>query len=234
MRVGNRFDLGKRWHRRQGRGVYYAGHLRIWAAVLLLVGMVVICLAFAAWKFGILVGVPWVFLIASVATGIVFCAFVLWLLGGWLREESGLPGGFVLFSDTGYERLASFSMVSHRLGLVGKPDFLIKTPDGVVPVECKSSLVPVAGPYWNHIVQLGVYLLLVEEHYGWASYGVINYRDGSVKVEFTRGLRTSVLRLLSELKRSQKLDVAAVRRSHDSAARCRGCGYVDVCDEAIM
>jgi CRISPR-associated exonuclease Cas4 len=164
---------------------------------------------------------------------IISCGVVLWFISSWLRRAAGLPDGIVLFSDSGYERLSSFSIVSHRLGLVGKPDYLLRDRQGVVPVEYKATMYPLAGPYWNHLVQLGAYLLLVEEYFGEVSYGVLKYKDRSVKVEFTRELRTKVLGLLRELKESKKSEIAAIKRSHELAGKCASCGFFTVCDEAL-
>jgi len=164
---------------------------------------------------------------------LVIGAIVLWVLGARLRSATGVSGGVVVFSDTGYERVRGFAMVSQRFGLSGMPDYLIKVPEGVVPVEMKSSKMPRGGPYWNHVMQLAVYWLLVEEYYGSVSYGIIKYSDQSVKVAFTPDLRKRVLILVSEIRRLRKLDVEAVKRSHQSPGRCRGCGFVRVCSEAI-
>lgn len=161
------------------------------------------------------------------------CAAVLWILGARLRASTGVPGGVVLFSDTGYEQVRGFAMVSQRFGLSGMPDYLIKAPEGVLPVEMKSGVMPRGGPYWNHVVQLVVYLLLVEEYYGSVSYGVIKYRDQSVKVVFTQDLRRKVLSLVSEIRRLRTFDIEAIKRSHNMAGRCKGCGFQPVCSEAI-
>jgi CRISPR-associated exonuclease Cas4 len=164
---------------------------------------------------------------------LVISAILLWVLGGWLRAAAGVPGGVVVFSDTGYERVRGFAMVSLRFGLSGMPDYLIKAPEGVLPVELKSGKMPRGGPYWNHVVQLAVYWLLVEEYYGSVSYGIIKYSDQSVKIAFTPDLRKRVLGLVSEIRRLRKFEVEAVKRSHELPGRCRGCGFVRVCSEAI-
>jgi CRISPR/Cas system-associated exonuclease Cas4 (RecB family) len=171
----------------------------------------------------------------SLGAVLTVLALLLWLWGGWLRASTGVPGGVVVFSDTGFERVPGFAMVSKRFGLSGMPDFLIKTAvDGMVPVELKSGLLPRGGPYWNHVVQLVVYLLLVEEYYGKVSYGVIKYRDQSVKVVFRPELRKKVLALVSELRQLRRVEVEAVKRSHTMAGRCSGCAFRPVCDEALL
>lgn len=82
-------------------------------------------------------------------------------------------------------------------------------------------------------MQLGVYLILVEENYGRFAYGVLKYRDRSVRVEFTQDLRQRVLGLLAELKRTERTAVEVVSGSHNSASKCRRCGFYDVCTRAV-
>lgn len=173
-------------------------------------------------------------LLVGLAAVLFISAVFLWICGGRLRAGAGIPGGVVLFSDSGYERVRGFAMVSRRFGLSGMPDYLIKAPEGVVPVEMKSGRMPRGGPYWNHIVQLGCYVLLVEEYYETPPYGVIKYSDQSVKVAFTPEVRKKVLALVSDIRRLRKVEVEAVKRSHEIAGRCRGCGFVPVCSEAIL
>ena len=167
--------------------------------------------------------------LAFAAAGVLLCGIILCLFGAWLRGRVGLPAGAVVFSDTGYERVPGVSLVSHKLRLVGKPDFLIRGKEGLIPVEEKSSLAPIGGPYWSQLVQLGAYLILVEENYGRVPFGVLKYKDRSVRVEFTEELRRRVLGLLSDLKRAEGMVVDGVLRSHNSASKCRQCGFSDVC-----
>lgn len=95
-------------------------------------------------------------------------------------------------------------------------------------------MAPVGGPYWSQLIQLGVYLILVEENYGRVSYGVLKYKDRSVKVQFTQRLRQSVLSVLTELKRVEMMAVEGVARSHNSASKCRKGDFYDVCDQRVV
>ena len=174
------------------------------------------------------------FLVLTFVVGILLLGgILLCVVGSLLRQQVGLPVGTVVSSDTGYERVPGVALVSHGLRLAGKPDFLIRTKEGLIPVEEKSSLAPVSGPYLSQLVQLGVYLILVEENYGRVAYGVLKYRDRSVRVEFTQDLRQRVLGLLAELKRAERTAVEVVSRSHNSASKCRRCGFYDVCNRAV-
>ena len=54
--------------------------------------------------------------------------------------------GAVIYSDTDRRRRGE-TLVSHRYGLAGRPDYLIRTAAGVTPVEVKSRACGPAGPY---------------------------------------------------------------------------------------
>jgi CRISPR-associated exonuclease Cas4 len=62
-------------------------------------------------------------------------------------------------------------------------------------------------------------------------FGIIRYRDGEVSVEYTPELRARLLALLEEIKRARAMPV--VHRSHSQARRCAGCGFREVCGEAL-
>jgi CRISPR-associated exonuclease Cas4 len=166
-------------------------------------------------------------------------------------RRAGLPTGALLYSDTGRPvgRVAPAEvgrdgqkqerpLLSHALGLVGRPDYLIKAEGGVVPVEAKSSACPPGGrPYDSHVAQLAAYCLLVEEVLGaTVPYGVVKYRDREVRVEYTDELRGQALALIDEMKHDMNAsaDGEEVHRSHDDPRRCAGCSLRDVCTESLV
>ena len=159
---------------------------------------------------------------------------------------SGLPAGRLVYSDTGFaigelapaqvnaegERQER-ALVSRRYGLTGRPDYLVRTDEGVVPVEAKSTRRPANGrPYDSHLMQLAAYCLLVEDALNEnVPYGVMRYADGEVRVEYTPELRETLLELIEEIKEAREAE--EVHRSHDEPRRCANCGYRDVCDESL-
>ena len=76
-------------------------------------------------------------------------------------RRTGLPRGSLIYGDTGAPvgRVAPVTLgeegerqerplVSRRHGLTGRPDYLVRTREGVVPVEAKSTRRPASGvPY---------------------------------------------------------------------------------------
>ncbi|HEX8635635.1 MAG TPA: CRISPR-associated protein Cas4 [Pyrinomonadaceae bacterium] len=188
------------------------------------------------------------------AISILTLAFILLLLtaaGAWFAarrgaRRTGLPEGRIIYSDTGAPvgRIAPVTLgergerqekplLSHRHGLVGRPDYLVRTEEGIVPVEAKSTACPASGvPYESHLMQLASYCLLVEETTGAAvPFGVIRYRDRQLRVDYTDELRAALLALLAEMRDSRK--AADVHRSHEETPRCAACSYRAICDESL-
>ena len=161
-------------------------------------------------------------------------------------RRTGLPRGSLIYGDTGAPvgRVAPVTtneegerqerpLVSRRHGLTGRPDYLVRTREGVVPVEAKSTRKPASGvPYDSHLMQLAAYCLLVEDQLGEpVPYGVVRYRDAEVRVEYTTQLREALLELLEEMREAREAD--EVHRSHEEPPRCAACSYRDACDEAL-
>lgn len=152
------------------------------------------------------------------------------------RKWSGgasLPGGRVLYSDTGSERRPAKTLVSRKYRLKGRPDYLIETSEGLIPVELKSTRAPARGrPYDSHLMQLACYCLLCEEAMqAHVPYGLIRYREVEIRVDYTPQLRAQLVALLSEMQSARRSPI--VHRSHQQPARCLGCGFRDQCDEAL-
>jgi CRISPR-associated exonuclease Cas4 len=168
------------------------------------------------------------------------------LLGGWLalrratrtRQAAGLPSGRVVYADTGGWRPADEPFFSATYGLTGKPDYLVETREGPIPIEVKSSAAPFH-PYSSHVLQLTAYCLLVEENTGQAPpYGLIKYADAIFEVDYTPALRRELLALLDAMHRlrsqsNQQRARSGVPRSHDEPRRCAGCGYRQICDQSL-
>jgi len=145
------------------------------------------------------------------------------------RKRSGLPDGRIIYVDMGGRPREA--LVSFRYGLSGRPDYLVKNHDTIVPVEVKTSTAP-PRPHEGHILQLAAYCLLVEETHGRRpTHGIIRYANRSFDVDYTPALEARLLKTL-ELMRADR-SAGDVARSHKQPSRCRGCGYRDVCGQAL-
>ena len=90
--------------------------------------------------------------IAVAAVLALLVGLVLMLAGRGMRQRRGLGGGKTVSLDR-------ITLTSHRLGLTGRPDRLIKKDGTIIVEEWKSS----RSVWPNHRAQMGVYFLLIEE-----------------------------------------------------------------------
>ena len=74
----------------------------------------------------------------TIAT-LVVLAFVLFLLAARSRKKTGIPAGEVFYQDLPGQPFFGEQLRSNALGISGKPDCLVRTVDGTVPVELKNS-----------------------------------------------------------------------------------------------
>ena len=120
-------------------------------------------------------------------------------------------------------------LASTSLGLSGRPDRLIRLRNGtIIPKEKKSS----KRLYDSHRVQVGAYLLLVEEAYGVRPpYGVVVLGDGrEAKVRNTARLRRWTLDVADDI-RAQRADASRPARVRPTPGQCRSCGVRDHCTQ---
>lgn len=164
---------------------------------------------------------------------LLLIAVYLWWETQSLQEQTGMPTGKVIYSDTGVWRKQTESLYAQDVGLVGKPDYLIQADGGIViPVEVKSGQAPPRQPYDSHIMQLAAYCYLVEENYGIRPpYGVVRYKDSEFQVEYSAELEHTLLDTLSYMR--EDMYAPSVNRSHQHRARCNSCGVRDVCDQRL-
>ena len=155
------------------------------------------------------------------------------LLGVWglrVRGRTGMPWVPVVYQDTGGHRPEK-ALVARRLGLVGKPDYLLEVRGQVVPVEVKPGR-RAAMPYESDLMQLAAYCVLVEETTGTAPpYGLLRYAERTFRLDYTDRTRDELLALLDEMR--DALDDDDCDRSHDDLRRCAGCGFFEQCEQAL-
>jgi CRISPR-associated exonuclease Cas4 len=91
--------------------------------------------------------------------------------------------------------------------LCGKPDYLIQTAEGIVPVEYKSGRAAPAVPFPSHVFQLIAYCLLVEEHYGSRPpHGILKYQDREFTIAYTAAYEEELRRIVAEMVHLKRTD----------------------------
>jgi CRISPR-associated exonuclease Cas4 len=147
-----------------------------------------------------------------------------------LRARTGLPWVPVSYQDTG-GHAPEKPLVARRLGLAGRPDYLLEQRGATIPVEVKPGRLA-AAPYDSDLMQLAAYCVLVEETTGSAPpYGLLRYAEHTFRLDYTPRVRDELLATLDEMRGA--LALPDCPRSHDEARRCRACGFFQQCDEAL-
>jgi CRISPR-associated exonuclease Cas4 len=168
----------------------------------------------------------------------LYLAAFLFLLGLFLlfqaarqRKATGLPGGQIIYTDTNKWDPVEKPFYDGRIGLSGKPDYLVRQSGEVIPVEVKSSKISQT-PYDSHIYQLAAYCRLVETAFKIRpTYGILHYPNRTFRVDYTKDLENKMLDILFEM-RSQA-NRKNIRRSHNAPQRCARCGYHPDCEQRL-
>ena len=168
----------------------------------------------------------------------LYLAVFLLILGSILltisrqkRIATGLPGGQIIYADTSNWFPVEKPLYDSRIGLSGKPDYIVNQGENIIPIEVKSSKITQA-PYDSHIFQLAAYCKLVENHYKVRPpYGILHYPNRTFRIDYTSNLENDLLDLLIDMR--AKINRKVIERSHNSPQRCAGCGYRSYCDQKI-
>lgn len=93
------------------------------------------------------------------------------------------------------------ALFSPKYNLIGKPDFILHTKDGLLPLEIKSSKRP-NKPYFSHVMQLISYCLLIEEVKGTKpKYGFIQYKGGKpFTIQYTEKMKYFLTKTMKEMR----------------------------------
>jgi CRISPR-associated exonuclease Cas4 len=120
---------------------------------------------------------------------------------------------------------------SDRYGLSGRPDYVIKLADNIIPVEEKRGRTP-QGPLFSHVLQVAAYCLLIEDTMGKAPpYGLLKYPEREDEVEYNEDLKKVLVEKLEEMRTIARTGDA--HRNHDRPGKCRNCSRKDVCPEKL-
>ena len=121
--------------------------------------------------------------------------------------------------------------ISDEHGISGRPDYIIKLGDHLIPVEAKKGRTP-QGPLFSHIIQVAAYCLLIEEATGTRPpYGVVKYPEQEHEIEYNDDMKKVLLEKVQEIRRAQ--DEGEAHRNHKRPGKCRSCSRRTVCPERL-
>lgn len=167
----------------------------------------------------------------QLAALIALLALALLWLAKRQQRATGLPEGQIIYTDTRGWLTVEAPFYDPNLGLTGRPDYLVRQGEQVIPVEVKSTRAP-QKPYDTHIYQLAAYCLLVEHAYHIRPlYGILHYPDRTFRIDFTQELEGAILNILENIRLQEHRE--ELPRSHNSPARCRNCGFRSICDQRL-
>jgi CRISPR-associated exonuclease Cas4 len=170
-------------------------------------------------------------LLIPIVVILFFLALVLFWISRLLAKRTGIPDGRIIYSDPGVWKKAQKPLYNARIGLTGRPDYLIKKGDQIIPAEVKSSWAP-RSPYDSHILQLAAYCMLVESTYGQRPpYGLLCYKNRTFKIKFTFDLEERLLEIIDVIRMQKNKEDTP--RLHNHPNRCARCGYRNSCDQRL-
>jgi CRISPR-associated exonuclease Cas4 len=120
---------------------------------------------------------------------------------------------------------------SEMHGITGRPDYVVKLGDQLVPVEVKKGRTP-QGPLFSHIIQVTAYCLLLEDSSGRAPpYGIIRYPNHEFQIDYNDDMRKMLLEKVDGMRKA--LISKDVHRNHNRPGKCRSCSRKSVCPEKL-
>ncbi|MEK6887086.1 MAG: CRISPR-associated protein Cas4 [Nanoarchaeota archaeon] len=132
---------------------------------------------------------------------ILFALFIILL---FILKRTRVPNTIyknkIRYSDHAEKPIKAF--FSHKYGLAGKPDYILHTKDGLIPLEIKSTPKP-KEPYFSHVMQVIAYCFLMEEQNGIAPrYAFLQY-SGSNKpfsIQYTQERKELLIKTINEMR----------------------------------
>ena len=162
---------------------------------------------------------------------LIFFGILLYWVSARQRRSTGLPAGRVIYTDHEKWGEVETPLYDPTFNLTGKPDFIVESNQGLIPVEVKSGRVRQA-PFDSHIFQLAAYCLLIDQTYGIRpEYGILHYSNKDIAVDYTPRLEQDVIDLIREIRSLGRR--RTIYRSHDSSNRCQSCGFNSICDQSL-
>ncbi len=145
------------------------------------------------------------------------------------REKHGIGSSDIVYIDELEERPKMF--ISKKYGLRGRPDYVLLSGEDHIPVEVKTGRNP-KGPLFSHILQTGVYCLLLEEEYGKAPpFGLLKYESSQHEIDYTSDMKKLVLNKVLEMR--DLMVTKNVHRNHNRKGKCIHCSRRDKCPERL-
>ena len=167
-----------------------------------------------------------------IAAGLIAAAVLLFWQSAKYKRSAGLPEGKVLYTDSHLWKRLDKTLFDESIALAGKPDYVIQNAGEIIPVEIKSKKLK-SNPYNSHILQLAAYCRLIEACFAKRpGYGILRYPNRTFEIKYTAKLESQLIELVDSIRLRSDQDEG--HRSHQSTAKCMGCGYASICEERLI
>jgi CRISPR-associated exonuclease Cas4 len=166
-------------------------------------------------------------LILLLGLGLVGYAVVLSRRTRRQKDQHGIPSGTLLYSDL---TTPAEPLFSRRLQLAGKPDYILRQDEHLVPVEVKTG--HHTHPQPSHVLQLAAYCQLLEETSGeFVPYGILVLNQQPTQIPFDPGLRFSLEQTMDRMR--GVLRTGRVSLNHADPHRCTRCSQRQNCTVSL-
>jgi hypothetical protein len=129
------------------------------------------------------------------------------------------------------------SYIAPAFGLTGRPDYLLPTEDGVLPLLNRNQALPLANqPHEAHILQVLAHCLLLAEATGYhPPCGVLRYADGSTfEVDFSPEAVEALARVMDDIEALRSLPLEQAPVNHQDRGRCFACRHRKRCPRRLF
>ncbi len=162
---------------------------------------------------------------------VVLLGFIILIVfGSSSSKKYSVPRGTEIYQDM---QSSGKVLRSHRYGLTGKPDKVIRKRNRIVVYEYKSG--SAERPKRGHLLQMGAYFIILEETYPEyiVDYGILKYRDHTYRIENSQKLRDDVLKTAHMMR-----NIASVNgypaRNHSNPGKCFKCPFKSGCSQSLI
>lgn len=163
---------------------------------------------------------------------LLFLAGTTLVVSRRISTRVGIPWSHEINADDGALPAVEL-MIDDTLGLVGRPDYIVRRGRHLIPVEVKPSR-RAKRPYESDIYQLLAYCLLLESTTGQRPpYGLLRYANHTFRIDYDDEVEAEVRAIVAQMHERAQYD-PDVARNHNSITRCRGCGFWQQCDQSLV
>jgi CRISPR-associated exonuclease Cas4 len=146
-----------------------------------------------------------------------------------IKLDNSIQNGKIIYSDLNKPEKAIFSK---RYKIIGKPDYILKKDEYLIPVELKT------GKHFlskkNHIYQVAAYCQILEDYYNcYVPYGILVYKDTKkqFKIKYDPKLRFELLSIIKEMRKYKNFD--SIQRNHFDIKKCINCSLRKYCNNKL-